>query len=96
MAFAKTGRKSIKSAIFKEDFRPIDESCACYTCRNFSRAYLRHMFQVHEILPMELVSLHNLYFYSSLLRDARDAIVRDGYSRWKANILEGLKSENSI
>jgi len=91
MAFTRNGTMSIKNAVYKDDFRPIDDKCGCYTCRNFTRAYLRHLFQVGEILPLQLVSLHNLYFYLSLMREAQKAILRDEYLYWKQRMLESLK-----
>ena len=72
----------VKNATFKEDFAPIDENCQCYTCRNFSRAYIRHLFKAQEILGMRLASLHNLYFYLELMRNARQAILEARYQAW--------------
>jgi queuine tRNA-ribosyltransferase len=90
MAFTKNGSMSIKNAMYKEDFRPIDEECKCYTCRSFTRAYLRHLFLVDEILPLQLTSLHNLHFYLYLMGKARRAILRDGFSEWKREALKRL------
>jgi len=81
--FTWEGRMIIKNASFKDDFRPIDENCACYTCRNFSRAYLRHLFQAEEILAFHLASLHNTYFYLELVKQARQAILQDCFSNWQ-------------
>lgn len=71
------GKLSIKRAEFAKDPRPLDEACDCYCCRNFSRAYLRHLFMAGEILSSQLNSLHNLYFYHRLLERCREAI-REG------------------
>ena len=81
--FTWNGRLVIKNASYKEDFSPIDESCGCYTCQNFSRAYIRHLFQADEILGLYLASLHNVYFYLELVRKARAAILQDRFSEWK-------------
>jgi queuine tRNA-ribosyltransferase len=73
--FTSQGRLNIKNAQFAEDARPPDEACACYTCRHFSRAYLRHLYLAGEIAAASLNTLHNLHFYLDTLRRIRDAIV---------------------
>ena len=75
--FTWQGKLNIKRAEFADDPRPLDESCGCYCCSNFSRAYLRHLFMAGEILSSQLNSLHNLYFYHRLMDKCREAI-RDG------------------
>ena len=75
--FTSRGRLSIKRAEFAHDPRPLDEACGCYCCRNFSRAYLRHLFLAGEILSSQLNTLHNLYFYHRLMERCRNAI-REG------------------
>jgi len=75
------GKINIKRAEFAADQRPLDESCACYCCRNFSRAYLRHLSMAGEILSAQLNSLHNLYFYHRLMDKCREAI-RTGRSEF--------------
>jgi queuine tRNA-ribosyltransferase len=72
--FTSKGRISIKREEFKTDSGPLDPACGCYTCRNFSRAYLRHMFMSREILSMRLNTIHNLHFYLEFFRKMRDAI----------------------
>lgn len=59
---------------YKLDEQPIDEQCDCPTCRNFSRAYLRHLFKAEEILALRLAVMHNLYFYNKLTQRIRDAL----------------------
>jgi queuine tRNA-ribosyltransferase len=73
-AFTSQGRLSIKHARFGLDQEPLDPACTCYTCRSFSRAYLRHLFQSNEILAPRLLSLHNVAFYQTLMSRLRDAI----------------------
>lgn len=73
-AFTSQGKLSIKHARFASDQEPLDPACTCYTCRSFSRAYLRHLFQSNEILAPRLLSLHNLAFYQTLMSRLRDAI----------------------
>ena len=71
----RSGRINIKNAVFERDFGPIDETCDCYACRNFTRAYVRHLYKCGEILASRLCSWHNLHFLVGLMRDARKAIV---------------------
>jgi queuine tRNA-ribosyltransferase len=72
--FTSTGKISIKQARYLEDEQPIDEACGCYTCRHYSRAYLRHLYQSNEILASVLNTTHNLYYYLHLMQNIRDAI----------------------
>jgi len=72
--FTRFGDIRIKNAQYKNDLRPLDESCDCYTCRNFSRAYLHHLFRVGEILGAQLNTIHNLHYYQTLMRELRAAI----------------------
>jgi queuine tRNA-ribosyltransferase len=80
--FTWQGKLNIKRAEYAGDARPLDETCGCYCCRNFSRAYLRHLYMAGEILSSQLNTLHNLYFYHRLMDKCREAI-RDGVAeRW--------------
>ncbi len=88
--FTSNGVISMRNAIYKDDFQPVDENCNCYTCRNFSRAYLRHLFLSREILALELASIHNLSFYLNLVYEARKQILNDSYSEWKNEIINKL------
>ena len=72
--FTTQGIIRIKNAKYKQDFSPLDAACGCYTCRNFTRAYLRHLHIENEILGSQLHTLHNLHFYVSLMRGIRRAI----------------------
>lgn len=81
--FTRNGKLIIKSARYKEDFDPIDSECECYTCRNFSRAYIRHLFSVDEFLGMKLATIHSLHFYLELVNKARKAILEDSYESFK-------------
>jgi queuine tRNA-ribosyltransferase len=79
MLFTSQGRVVIKNACFQHDQRPLDETCGCYTCRHYSRAYLRHLFQSREILAYQLNSIHNLHYYCTLMAGMRDAIRADRF-----------------
>ncbi len=72
--FTSKGRLTIKNARYIDDERPLDETCACYTCRNYSRAYLRHLFVAKELLAYRLNTIHNLYFYTRLMEKIREEI----------------------
>ena len=78
-----SGKLNIKRAEFANDPRPLDESCGCYCCGNFSRAYLRHLYMAGEILSSQLNSLHNLYFYHRLMDKCREAIRDAAGHVWK-------------
>jgi len=77
------GKLLIKNQIFQKDFSPIEPECTCYTCRHFTRAYLRHLFQVNEILGLRLATIHNLHFYMTLLQKAREAVLKGQFLEWK-------------
>ncbi len=81
--FTSTGRISIKRNEHKNDPSPLDESCDCYTCRNYSRGYLRHLFLSREILSMRLNTVHNLRFYLHFMQQIRDAISQGTFSEFK-------------
>jgi len=88
--FTRRGRVNIRNARHEDDFGPIDPECSCYTCRTFSRAYLRHLFKAGEIAGLQLASIHNLSFYNWLMRSARGAILDGRYRDWKSAMLESL------
>ena len=77
--FTRNGKMIIKAARYKEDFSPIDPECGCYACQHFSRAYIRHLITMNEILGMRLATIHSLYFYQELMQMARAAILEDRY-----------------
>jgi queuine tRNA-ribosyltransferase len=81
--FTSQGRISIKREEFKFDKGPLDPDCGCYTCRNYSRGYLRHLFLSREILSMRLNTLHNLFFYQDFFRKMRDAIVENRFRAFR-------------
>ncbi|MDT8272782.1 MAG: tRNA guanosine(34) transglycosylase Tgt [Desulfomonilia bacterium] len=88
MLFTRNGKISIKQARYREDSRPLDESCACYTCRHFSRAYLRHLFMTGEILSSILNTIHNLHFYLELMSDIRHCIREKSFDALKIQVKE--------
>ncbi len=91
MLFTHHGRMNITNAQFKTDSNPVDEECECYGCRNFSRAYIHHLFQVKEILGLQMASLHNLTFYLWIMKEARRHILSNDFAFWKKAILLQLR-----
>ena len=80
--FTKHGRMVIRNAEYAHDFRPIEEDCDCYACRNYSRAYIRHLFKAGEILALRLNSIHNIYFLTHMMEQMREAIENDALLDW--------------
>ncbi|MFA5717364.1 MAG: tRNA guanosine(34) transglycosylase Tgt [Desulfobulbaceae bacterium] len=85
MLFTSRGRLVIKNSCYRDDPGPVDEQCECYTCSNYSRAYLRHLFMSREILAYQLNSIHNLHYYCSLMAGMRDAIQRDEFLSFRTD-----------
>ena len=90
-ALTREGRINLRNARFAADERPLDEECACPACSRFSRAYIRHLVNQHEILGLRLLSLHNLRFLLDLVAGARQAIERGEFLTWKDEALERAK-----
>jgi len=86
--FTSEGYMNLKNEKFERDSRPIDENCDCPACRNYSRAYIRHLFKAKEMLAMRLCVLHNLRFYNKLMEDIRSAIENGTYKEFKAERIE--------
>ena len=91
MAMIHTGRMNMKNKQYERDFRPIEESCGCYTCRNYTRAYIRHLYKSEELLVFRLVTIHNLYFLLQFMRDMREAIVQGNFSEFREHFMEHYK-----
>lgn len=86
--FTPDGKLVIRNARYKMDNRPIQSDCNCFTCRHFSRAYIRHMFSVNEVLGLRLATIHNLAFYMKLVQQARKAVLEDRFGAFKSAFLE--------
>jgi queuine tRNA-ribosyltransferase len=87
-AFIWDGYLQLRNAEYKEDFRPIDETCDCFACRNHTRSYIRHLFNTQELLGLRLVSLHNLHFYVKLIQLSREAIREDRFNAFKESFMK--------
>lgn len=77
--FTQYGRLNVRNAQYARDFRPIDEDCQCYVCKNYTRAYIRHLIKVGEVLGIRLTTLHNLYFIQQLMEKMKEAIRNDRF-----------------
>lgn len=90
-AFSWLGKVNIKNSKYTKDFKnPIDPNCNCYACKNFSRAYLRHLYMAGEILALRLLTWHNIFFYMELVRQARCRILDGNFLEWKNEILKKM------
>lgn len=94
--FTRCGSINIRNAAYKTDFSPIDPECPCYACTNFTRAYLRHLFQAGEILALQLATIHNLSLYFWLMREARAAILEKRFREWKQQTIAGLRRNQMV
>ncbi|MCK4773929.1 MAG: tRNA-guanine transglycosylase, partial [Candidatus Krumholzibacteria bacterium] len=90
--FTRKGKMVLKNTAFTDDFLPIDEECGCDTCRDHSRAYIRHLFAAGEILGPVMATHHSLYFYCDLMRRMRAAIEADRFEAWRAEFTEQYNS----
>ena len=82
-----TGRLVMKNMEYTHDFHPIDENCGCYACQNYSRAYIRHLIRVNEILGLRLLTIHNLYFLEEFMRQMRESIIEERFSEFRQHFL---------
>ncbi|NSW87511.1 MAG: tRNA guanosine(34) transglycosylase Tgt [Syntrophobacteraceae bacterium] len=91
MLFTSTGSIQIKNSQYSDDPRPVEEGCSCYTCRRFSRAYLRHLFMSRELLAYRLNTLHNLHHYLDLMAQMRTAITERRFLEWRRAFYEARR-----
>ncbi len=98
--FTARGTYAIKNAQYREDFGPLEEGCECYACRNFTRAYIRHLFRTNEILGLRLMTWHNLHLYLGMLRRAREAIAAETFEKFRreftAEYTEGTEVDETV
>ena len=90
-AMTHTGRLVVRNATYAEDFRPLEDGCTCYACRNYSRAYIRHLFKAEEIFGMRLLSIHNLHFLLQFAQEVREAIANDTFPEFRERFLENYR-----
>ena len=93
-AFTRHGKINIKNAKFKEDFTPIEDTCDCYTCKNYTKAYVKHLINCEESLGGTLLSIHNIRFLIKLTEEIREAIKNDNFENYKKEFIEKYKNSN--
>jgi len=92
-AFTRAGRKNILNSRYANDQSPVDEDCDCFVCRNYSRAYLRHLIKAEEILGLRLLSYHNVYFYIRLMKDIRKNLEAGTFAEFKDEFLQKYETK---
>ena len=95
-AYTRKGAIGIKGAIYKTDFGPIEQGCDCFACRHFTRAYLRHLLRVNEILGLRMLSVHNSHMYVKLMADVRAAISAGTFSEFRREFIAGFVPSQKI
>ena len=91
-AFTRTGKINLNNKKFESDTNPIDDTCDCYTCKNHTRAYLRHLVTTDEMLGGRLISIHNLRFLIKLTEEIRESIKEDSFKKYKEEFIKKYKS----
>ncbi len=95
-AFTHSGTISIKGGAYKSDFKPIEEGCECYACRNFTRAYLRHLLNVNEILGLRMLSVHNSHMYLKVMADMRAAIAAGTFADYYRQFIANYRPSQKV
>ena len=90
-AFTRFGKINLKNAKWKEDFTPIESTCDCYACQNFTKAYIRHLISVDESLGPRLLSIHNTRFLIKMMEEIRESIKKDSFIEYKKEFLQNYK-----
>lgn len=86
--YGRHGRFNIHNAKYKNDFSPVDGECTCYGCTNYTRAYLAHLFRAHEVLSFTLATIHNLHFFTTLMKDIRQSILEDRFFEFRDRFIK--------
>lgn len=92
MAMVHSGRMNMKNKQYERDFTPIEEGCQCYTCRHFTRAYIRHLYKAEELLAFRLITIHNLFFLLQFMRDMRQAIIGGNFGDFRESFMAGYSA----
>ena len=91
--FTSSGKMNIRNEKYKSDFNPIDENCNCETCQNFTRAYIRHLLKINEVLGLRLATIHNLHYYLNLMELMREHIQQGDFKNWSNEYLNKISSK---
>ncbi|MFQ5906907.1 MAG: tRNA guanosine(34) transglycosylase Tgt [bacterium] len=94
--FNSSGKLVIKNAEYSSDHSPIDLTCGCYACRNFSRAYIRHLFNAGEILAARLATMHNIHFFAGVVSEMRKALMEDRLTEWKKHFSSKYDTKKEV
>jgi queuine tRNA-ribosyltransferase len=95
-AFTRKGQISIKGGGYKADFRPVEEGCGCFACQRFTRAYLRHLLNVNEILGLRMLSVHNTFMYLQLMRDIRAQLAAGTFAEFHREFIASYRPSRRI
>ena len=90
--YTRKGRVNIRRSTYREDMGPVEEDCRCFTCRNYSAAYLHHLFRCEELLAYRLATIHNLFFMQQLIEQCRRTIGEDTFTEFKRSFLKSYKT----
>ena len=93
--YSRSGRFNVSGGSYRKDFSPIDKECSCYTCQNYSRAYINHLFRAKEILGPTLATIHNVYFIVELVENMRKSIDAGNFAEFKVDFLGRYKNETN-
>ena len=93
--FTRCGKVNIRNAKFKEDFTPLEDGCDCYTCKNFTKAYVRHLITAKETNAGRLLSIHNIRFLIKLTEDIRESIKEDRFDEFKEEFIKKYKNDTN-
>ena len=94
VAFTRYGKINLNNAKFKEDFTPLEDDCDCYTCKSYTKAYIRHLIRNNEMLGARLLSIHNIRFLIRLTEELREAIKENKILEYKAKFIEDYYGKN--
>ena len=94
-AFTRNGKINLKNLKYKDDFTPIENNCDCYTCKNYTKSYIRHLITCDESLGGRLLSIHNIRFLTKLTENLREAIKNDNILEYKENFIREYKNSNN-
>ena len=94
--FTRDGKMILKNAYHAREFEPIDPECGCPSCRHYTKAYIRHLFQAGEILAPRLATLHSIYFYLETMREIRRSIMEDRFPQWRVEFLRRYRKEGIL
>lgn len=94
--YTKKGKLVIRNAAYAQDFAPIEENCSCYTCRNYTRSYIRHLLNANEILGVRLTTIHNLSFWQKMMKETREALAKGYFKEYVADFLAVFYNQKGI